>query len=111
MRPAPTIILEHRNEDYDAIQVLEAQKVYAILYKGNPIGLRCRNTLIDYPGPKYQKTTFTTPAHGFNRVDKLNQTFNTTDFSLALMETTRQVSREEIQPKSTLKRRASKDAF
>ncbi len=110
-RPKPTIILEHRDENYDAIQIIKAEYVYAITYKDKPIGIRTMNTLMNYPGPKYLKSTFTNSAHAFNRSDKLNEMFSTTDFNVAMMSPTKTVKREEIQPKSTLKRRASKDAF
>lgn len=102
MRPKPNILLEHRNEDYDATQVIKAEGIYAICYKGKPIGLRKANILVNYPGPKYTKTSFTNSAHAFNRRDKLNHMFNTTDFTVMTMEPGKTVDRD-IQPKSTQK--------
>lgn len=110
-RPKPTILLEHRDENYDAIQIIKAEYVYAITYKDKPVGIRTMNTLINYPGPKYLKSTFTNSAHAFNRRDKLNEIYNTTDFNVAIMAPTKTVQREDIQPKSTIKRIKSKDGF
>lgn len=107
-RPAPKIILETRDEDYDATQVLKADTVYAIYYGDQPVALRTKNALIDYPGPKYKKTTFNNSAHGFNRVDELNSLFNTDLFNLREMSASKVVSREDIQPKSTTVRRNKK---
>tara|TARA_R110001606_G_scaffold93874_2_gene208336 strand:- start:1343 stop:1663 length:321 start_codon:yes stop_codon:yes gene_type:complete len=102
MRPKPTILLETRDENYDATQIIDAEAVYVICYKGKPIGIRKTNILVNYPGPKYLKSSFTNSAHAFNRRDKLNHMFNTTDFSIMTMEPGKTVERD-IQPKSTQK--------
>ena len=108
-RPAPKIILETRDDDYNATQVLKADTVYAIYYGDQPVALRTRNALIDYPGPKYKKTTFNNSAHGFNRVDELNSAFNTTKFNLREMADSKIVTRD-IQPRSTAYRKNKKKA-
>jgi|14BtaG_2_1085337.scaffolds.fasta_scaffold129888_1 hypothetical protein len=110
MRPKPIIALEHRNEDYDATQVILAEAIYALCYKGQPINIRTMNTLVNYPGPKYMKSAFGNSAHAFNRRDKLNEMFNCKDFTVVLMTPSKTVERD-IQPKSTQRRHNSKDGF
>ncbi len=110
MRPKPIITLEHRNEDYDATQVILAEGIYALCYKGQPINIRTMNILVNYPGPKYMKSSFGNSAHAFNKRDKLNEMFNCKDFTVVLMTLSKIVERD-IQPKSTQKRHNSKDGF
>lgn len=76
-RPKPTIIIEHVDRNYNAEQILKADAVYAVYYDGSPINLRSLNTLVDYPGPKYKKSSFQNSGHAFNLADRLNKLFNT----------------------------------
>ena len=92
-RPKPTILLEHIDDNMRAYQVCEADAIFAVCYKGAPIKIRTQaNIEIDYPGPKYAKTSFPTPGHAFNLVERLNQKFDTTDFSVVMMTAGRTVS-------------------
>ena len=82
-RPKPTVILEHLHHNtYKAEQVLEADAIYAVFYKNNPINLRNVNHLVSYPGPKYKKVSFSNPGHALNLADKLNKLFSCEDFSV-----------------------------
>lgn len=82
-RPKPIVILEYINpKTYIAEQVLEAEAVYAVFYKGSPINLRSMNHLISYPGPKYKKNSFSNSGHAFNLAEKLNKLFKTEDFEV-----------------------------
>lgn len=82
-RPKPTILLSHTNSStYKSEQVLEAEAIYAVFYKGKPINMRSLNSLIDYPGPKYKKTSFSNSGHAFNLAERLNKMFKTTDFEV-----------------------------
>ena len=86
-RSKPNIILEDIDEDFKAIQVCEADAVYAVCYRGRPVMVK-KNINIEIPDWqrwKYIKTAFTQPGHAFNLADKLNAKFNTTDFTVVLM--------------------------
>jgi hypothetical protein len=76
-RPRPNILLEFvEPKTYKSEQVLEAEDIFAVFYDGSPINLRSiKNTLIDYPTPKYRKSLFVNPGHAFNLAEKLNKLF------------------------------------
>lgn len=85
-RPKPRVLLEEIDVNMRSLQVCEADAVYAVCYKGKPIKIITKaNIEIEYPGPKYAKTSFPTPGHAFNLADKLNLRFATTDFSIVMM--------------------------
>jgi hypothetical protein len=83
-RPKPTVLLEFINsQTYRCEQVLEADAIWAVLHKGLPFNLKSSNSLTNYPGPKYKKTSFSNPGHAHNLAKKLNSTFRTSDFTVA----------------------------
>ncbi len=82
-RPKPKVLLEHVNKkSYKAEQVLEADAIWAVFYKGQPFNLKSFNSLTSYPGPKYKKVSFSNPGHAINLAKKLNLTFGTQDFQV-----------------------------
>lgn len=82
-RPKPTVLLEYINKkNYKSEQILEAEAIWAVFYKGNPFNLKSANMLVNYPGPKYKKTSFSNPGHAINLAKKLNDMFNTSDFAV-----------------------------
>jgi len=82
-RPKPTILLEAVNKhSYKAEQVLSAEAIYSVFYDNSPINLRTLNTLVNYPGPKYKKVSFSNPGHAFNLRDRLNKIFKTEQFTV-----------------------------
>ena len=82
-RPKPTIILEHTdNQTYRSEQVLQADAIYAVFYQGNTINLRSLNSLVNYPGPKYKKVSFSNIGHAFNLAERLNKMFKCKDFKI-----------------------------
>lgn len=82
-RPKPTVLIEAINKrTYKSEQVLSAEAIYSVFYQGTPINLRSLNTLVNYPGPKYKKVSFSNPGHAFNLRDRLNDIFKTTDFTV-----------------------------
>lgn len=82
-RPKPKIILEHtNNKTYKTEQVLEADAIWAVFYKGQPFNLKSSNSLTNYPGPKYKKVSFSNPGHAFNLAKKLNIMFKCEDFAV-----------------------------
>lgn len=82
-RPKPTVLLEHVNKKtYKSEQILEADAIWAVFYKGRPFNLKSSNSLTSYPGPKYKKVSFSNPGHARNLAKKLNQMFNCSDFEV-----------------------------
>jgi hypothetical protein len=82
-RPKPTILLEAINKHtYKAEQVLSADAIYSVFHEGHPINLRTLNTLVDYPGPKYKKVSFSNPGHAFNLAERLNKIFKSESFTV-----------------------------
>ena len=82
-RPKPRIILEHINKkNYKAEQILEADAIWAVFYKGKPFNLKSFHSLTSYPGPKYKKVSFSNEGHAHNLAKKLNSTFNTEEFEV-----------------------------
>jgi len=82
-RPKPTVILEHTdNKTYKSEQILEAEAIWAVFYKGKPFNLKSANALTNYPGPKYKKVSFSNPGHAHNLAKKLNTMFKTDQFKV-----------------------------
>lgn len=82
-RPKPTIILEYTNpQTYKSEQVLKADFIYAVYFDGQPINLRTLNALVNYPGPKYKKVSFSNSGHAFNLAERLNKIFKIDKFSV-----------------------------
>jgi hypothetical protein len=82
-RPKPTVLLEYINKKtYRSEQVLDAEAIWAVFYNDKPFNLKSSNSLTNYPGPKYKKTSFSNPGHAHNLAKKLNEMFNTNDFTV-----------------------------
>lgn len=82
-RPKPTVILEYVNKkNYKMEQVLEAEAIWAVFFKGKPFNLKSSSVVSNYPGPKYKKTAFSNPGHAHNLAKKLNQMFKSNDFKV-----------------------------
>lgn len=81
-RPKPNIIMEHVDRKYNSEQILEASAIYAVYYENKPINLRLLNTLVNTPGPKYKKVSFSNSGHAFNLADRLNDLFKTNMFTV-----------------------------
>ena len=82
-RPKPNVLLEHiNNKTYKSEQVLEAEAIWAVFYKDKPFNLKSANAITNYPGPKYKKVSFSNPGHAHNLAKKLNDLFDTDEFSV-----------------------------
>lgn len=82
-RPKPQILLDYTNpKTYKSEQILEADAIYAVFYDGHPINLRSLNSLVNYPGPKYKKVSFSNSGHAFNLAERLNKLFKTDKFQV-----------------------------
>lgn len=95
-RPKPTVLLEqvHKNT-YKCDQVLSSEGIWAVYYDGKPINLKSSNILVNYPGPKYKKTSFSNKGHAINLAKKLNVGFKTDKFTVVLL-----IQGETIFPKA-----------
>jgi len=82
-RPRPTVLIEITNkETYKTDQVLASDGIWAVYFQGRPINIKTQNMLIQYPGPKYKKVSFSNPGHAINLAKKLNVQFQTEDFTV-----------------------------
>ena len=79
-----TTELTNRNT-YKTEQVLASEGVWAVFYDSKPINLKTSNMLVQYPGPKYKKNSFSNPGHAINLAKKLNLQFKTDKFSVVLL--------------------------
>lgn len=85
-RPKPTVLIELTNKStYKTEQVLASEGVWAVFYAGQPINLKTSNLLVQYPGPKYKKVSFSNPGHAKNLARKLNTQFRTDKFTVVLL--------------------------
>ena len=91
-RPKPNVLIELTNKaTYKTEQVLASEGVWAVFYDGKPINLKTSNLLVQYPGPKYKKVSFSNPGHANNLAKKLNAQFKTDKFTVVLLKTGVQV--------------------
>ena len=91
-RPKPVVLLEHVNKtSYKSEQVLNSEGIWAVFYDSKPINLKSQNVLINYPGPKYKKVSFSNPGHAINLAKKLNSLFKTDKFSVVILKQGEQV--------------------
>lgn len=84
-RPKPEILISSTNSKHKSEQVLSATAIYAVFYDGKPINLRTIHSLIEYPGPKYRKVSFSNSGHAINLAEKLNKMFKTEKFSVYVL--------------------------
>jgi hypothetical protein len=90
-RPQPTVICSHQDGDI-ITEVCAADAVYAVLYRGQPIGLRRHNPNLNYLGYKYAKSMFPSSGHAYGLAKRLNEAHNTTDFTVAIMGISKTIS-------------------
>jgi len=80
------VLVEITNRStYKTEQVLAAQGIWAVFFDGQPINLKTSNLLVQYPGPKYKKVSFSNQGHAINLAKKLNSQFKTDKFSVILL--------------------------
>ena len=91
-RPKPDVLIELTNKStYKTEQVLASEGVWAVFYEKKPINLETSNLLVQYPGPKYKKVSFSNPGHAKNLARKLNVQFKTDRFTVVLLKSGEQV--------------------
>lgn len=85
-RPKPRVLIDHTDKQtYKTEQVLASDGIWAVFYQGQPINLKTSNMLVQYPGPKYKKVSFSNPGHAINLARKLNTQFKTNLFTIVLL--------------------------
>ncbi len=85
-RPKPKVLIELTNkQSYKTEQVLASEGIWAVFFDDKPINLKTSNFLVQYPGPKYKKVSFSNPGHAINLAKKLNAQFKTDKFSVVLL--------------------------
>jgi hypothetical protein len=92
-RPKPTVLLEITSKKtYKTEQVLEAEAIWAVFYKGKPVNLKTTSIVAHQLGPKYKKVSFSNSGHAINLAEKLNKMFNCDDFAVFKLTTGEQLS-------------------
>lgn len=92
-RPKPTVLLSWTDpKTYKATEILKSEAIFAVFYDGTPINLRSLNSLVNYPGPKYKKVSFSNPGHAFNLAEKLNKMFKTDLFAVYKLDGGKKIS-------------------
>jgi len=85
-RPKPRVLVETTDrQTYRSEQVLAAEGIWAVFFDGAPINLKTTNLLVQYPGPKYKKVSFSNAGHACNLARKLNIQFKTDKFTVVLL--------------------------
>ncbi len=91
-RPKPKVLVELTNKStYKTEQVLASEGIWAVFFDNAPINLKTSNFLVQYPGPKYKKVSFSNPGHAINLAKKLNTQFKTDKFSVVLLKSGDQI--------------------
>ena len=91
-RPKPQVLVETTDRTtYKTEQVLAATGIYAVFFDGQPINFKTANMLVQYPGPKYKKVSFSNQGHAINLCKKLNSQFKTDKFSVVLLKQGEQI--------------------
>ena len=84
-RPKPQILVEVTDKvTYKTEQVLASDGIWAVYFEAKPINLKTSNMLVQYPGPKYKKVSFSNPGHAISLAKKLNTQFKTDKFTVVL---------------------------
>jgi hypothetical protein len=87
-RPLPKILLRKIEDDMRAIEICEAESIFTVFYKDQPIKIRKVQNIEcpEYPGPKYLRMAFPSSGHAFRLRDKLNKMFDTQDFEVVRLD-------------------------
>lgn len=80
-RPRATILLSRQLDDFNSIEILDAQGLYAVLYKDLPFNLKTTYWTERGELKKYLKVVYPNQAPAENLAAKLNKDFFTTDFT------------------------------
>jgi len=91
-RPKPKIIAEVTNKaTYKTDQILASDGVWAVYFQNRAINIKTQNMLVQYPGPKYKKVSFSNKGHAINLAKKLNRQFKSDEFTVMFLSEGEQV--------------------
>jgi len=79
--PAETLLSIHL-DDFNSMEILSAQGLWAVLYKDKPINLKTETWTERGQLKKYVRTTYPNKKPADNLAKKLNKDFFTNDFSV-----------------------------
>jgi hypothetical protein len=82
-RPPATILLSRQLDDFNGVEVLDAQGLYAVLYKDLPFNLKTESWTERGQLKKYVRTTYPNKKPAENLAAKLNKDFFTTEFTVS----------------------------
>lgn len=80
-RPGAEILLSTQIDDLVGIEVLNAESLYTVLYKNQPINIRNKYWSARGEFNKYTKTTYASAKPAENLARKLNELFFCEDFT------------------------------
>jgi hypothetical protein len=79
-RPKPRVLLENLDPNTLQLdQILEADAIWAVVYKDEPFNLKTSSNQSD---SKYKKSSFSNPGHAHNLAARLNTMFKCSDFAV-----------------------------
>ena len=81
-RPGAEIILSRQFDDFNSVEVLSAQGLYAVLYKDQPFNLKTEHWTERGELKKYLKVVYPNAKPAENLAKKLNRDFFTEDFTV-----------------------------
>jgi len=85
-RKSATVLNESQNKKSGTVdRILASDGIWAVYYQNQPFNLRSDST-VAFVAPKYKTTAFSNSGHAINLAKKLNKQFNTTDFTVVLLD-------------------------
>ena len=95
-RPKPNILLSKKDKDnYKIEEILEADGVFAVFYKGSPISIKWGSEYVDDSQPKYRRTFFPSAAHAHNLASRLNEKCDTDEFAVYKLDSGTLIKKDE----------------
>jgi hypothetical protein len=80
-RPEPRVIATAHKDD-SVLEVLATPAIWLILYRGEPFNLRSKEWRLDGPKFLYKKTSYASLGSARKQVRRLNELFNSQDFTV-----------------------------
>jgi hypothetical protein len=81
-RPSADVIVSCQVSDVLAIDILSTTGLWVILYQGQAFSIRQRYWCMQGESPKYIRTVFPHKSSAENLAKKLNEHFNSTEFTV-----------------------------
>jgi hypothetical protein len=101
-RPEPKVELKHIDDARLETNVIYADSIWVVCYKGYPITVRRGPADFNYPGFKYLKNAWPHPGHAFNQAERLNEMFATDQFTVWEMRPYKKVEEYKKPPRKEI---------